>query len=898
MGLNEQSGQFKKNMNDANKAVNDAQKSVGELASSMQDNVFFSRDFADEAKRASKELYGASLNATETTKAFRDVAKAAAGISDDLDKVVSGQASLNDLAKKKAALDKAGQGLNREKKSFLTSQLKDEDKVNKIMGGQLDASKALSDARKSGVIENDKLLGAAQEMYMLFKGQGGELKNAKEAMGGMMKRAKNIAGSVGVFKGGLGLKEVGGAIDGALKKIGAGGIAEKLNIKGAVSDAQQYAAELTNGGESALGLGGRLKVAGKMAAGMGANLTAALGPLGLITAAINGIIKIFKFFFGQVMELDKEIGNTADTLGISYNQSQKLSMEAAKQADYAAGEMVLRKEIVASQVKLNQQFGQTIVFSEQMADDFARTTKFLNLSEEAAAGFADASLETGKSIRSLQVDVVGVTQELNSQNGLAMSQKEIMEGVAKATDAQFLMAGGSAKELAKQVFEAKKLGMEMSDLEKIGGNLLDFESSINAEMEAELLTGKQLNLEKARQAALDGDLGTLAQEISKNIGDSADFAAMNVMQQEAIAKAVGMTRQELAGSLREQEQMAAVSAALGGDFKNLNEAQEKYNELAKSGQLTEAQKQQLAEAGLATQMESASIEEIKEDTQAAVFEKLQNEILPAMGDFRDIAIQVSDKFMKIMTTVMGIIGQIKEFLKPIIEMVRDTFAEIGEKANELFGDVGGISGVFEFIGGVLTDVIAYQLEIFMGFVDMIMNQVKGIMDIFTGIGEVISGIATGEFDKVMGGLAKIGDGIARFFLAPIERFINAFISGVNFIIKQINKIPAISIPTIGEYDMMGAVGLAEGGVVMPRPGGTSAIIGEGGEAEMVLPLSKANAMGFGGGGQSNAQLQREMQQVNKNLQMLIAAVEQGGDVFIDGAKVGKSLVLATSNLGT
>ena len=107
MGLNEQSGQFKKNMNDANKAVNDAQKSVGELASSMQDNVFFSRDFADEAKRASKELYGASLNATETTKAFSDVAKAAAGISDDLDKVVSGQASLNDLAKKKAALDKA-----------------------------------------------------------------------------------------------------------------------------------------------------------------------------------------------------------------------------------------------------------------------------------------------------------------------------------------------------------------------------------------------------------------------------------------------------------------------------------------------------------------------------------------------------------------------------------------------------------------------------------------------------------------------------------------------------------------------------------------------------------------------------------------------------------------------
>jgi len=461
------------------------------------------------------------------------------------------------------------------------------------------------------------------------------------------------------------------------------------------------------------------------------------------------------------------------------------------------------------------------------------------------------------------------------------------------TVSQSRSAGGSAKELAKQVFEAKKLGMEMSDLEKIGGNLLNFEESLNAEMEAELLTGKQLNLEKARQAALDGDLGTLAQEISKNIGDSADFAAMNVLQQEAVAKAVGMTREELAGSLREQEQLEAVSKALGGEFKNLNEAQEKYNELAKSGELTEAQKLQLAEAGLAKQMESQSIEEIKEDTQAAVFEKLQNEILPAMGQFRDTAIQISDRFMKIMDTVMGIIGQIKEFLKPIIEMVKDTFTEIGETADEIFGDVGGISGVFEFIGGILTDVIDVTLKGIKIVIENVMHVVKGISDVFTGISMILEG-------DVMGGIEMIGKGIARFFMSPIESFINLFIEGINFIIKQINKIPAVNIPTLGTVDLMGKFGLAEGGIVMPRTGGTEFVVGEAGEPEMVLPLSKANAMGFGGGGgnQNNAQLQREMQQVNKNLQMLISAVEKGGDVFMDGAKVGKSLVLATSNLGT
>ena len=42
------------------------------------------------------------------------------------------------------------------------------------------------------------------------------------------------------------------------------------------------------------------------------------------------------------------------------------------------------------------------------------------------------------------------------------------------------------------------------------------------------------------------------------------------------------------------------------------------------------------------------------------------------------------------------------------------------------------------------------------------------------------------------------------------------------------------------------VELAEGGVVLPRPGGTQAIIGEAGQAEAVIPLDKFGGGGFGG----------------------------------------------------
>ncbi len=59
----------------------------------------------------------------------------------------------------------------------------------------------------------------------------------------------------------------------------------------------------------------------------------------------------------------------------------------------------------------------------------------------------------------------------------------------------------SAQELSKALTTSKALGIEMSTIEGISESLLNFESSIEKELEAELLLGKNINLEKARQAS-------------------------------------------------------------------------------------------------------------------------------------------------------------------------------------------------------------------------------------------------------------------------------------------------------------------------------------------------------------------------------------------------------------
>ena len=134
-----------------------------------------------------------------------------------------------------------------------------------------------------------------------------------------------------------------------------------------------------------------------------------------------------------------------------------------------------------------------------------------------------------------------------------------MAEISNVSEATQLSLGKSGPAIGAAVATAKALGMELSKVDDIAGSLLNFESSIKDELAAELLIGKNINLEKARQAALNNDLETVATEIAKQAGSAADFGKMNRIQQDALAKAVGMSREDLGKTLFIQEQLAGAS---------------------------------------------------------------------------------------------------------------------------------------------------------------------------------------------------------------------------------------------------------------------------------------------------------------------------------------------------
>ena len=98
---------------------------------------------------------------------------------------------------------------------------------------------------------------------------------------------------------------------------------------------------------------------------------------------------------------------------------------------------------------------------------------------------------------------------------------------------------------AQAAIEARKVGTNLSAVLGVADNLLDFETSLTKQFEAQVLTGKNINLEKARQLSLEGDMLGLTQEIQKTVGSLGEIQSMNVIERRAIAEAIGISADEL-----------------------------------------------------------------------------------------------------------------------------------------------------------------------------------------------------------------------------------------------------------------------------------------------------------------------------------------------------------------
>ena len=441
------------------------------------------------------------------------------------------------------------------------------------------------------------------------------------------------------------------------------GVAGKLNkligtipgLGGAASKAlKEVTEELERAAEAGEELPSKAKVAGMQFKALGKNLVKDLvDPTTLALGAVTAIGK-------ALMSVDKEAGEFAKNMGISYDESLALRSEMSKVSRNNKDILVTSKALVETQQSLNQFFGTTVQFSDKLASDLSILSKRTNMTAETQGLLALETAKTGKSALQLTKELNLQTFELNNQKGVQMSVKQIQDAIGKTAASLQLTFKGSSKELANQVVSARALGTNLAGVEKISSALLDFESSIQSELQAELLLGKNINLEKAREAALRGDMGKVAEEVMKNTAIMNAFEEKNVIKQEAAAKSLGLSRDELANMVLEQQKLETIR-----DFgaKNLNEAQNKYNDLRERGLTVEQAAAQVGDEALANQLQTASVAARFEAIMLRVQEIFIGFAGPILGIVEGIMTSVggAEHLANILIGIAGIYGGIRTF---------------------------------------------------------------------------------------------------------------------------------------------------------------------------------------------------------------------------------------------
>lgn len=303
--------------------------------------------------------------------------------------------------------------------------------------------------------------------------------------------------------------------------------------------------EAKENGEDLPGRLGTLKMlSGELFTSLKKGLT---DPLVLGVAVAGTLVK-------KMFDLNKQSVETGRALGYAKTEMTGLTLEL-NAAALASGEFLATNvDLLKTLQQATDQLGvQGDILGSKNVIGATVLRDQLGLSAEEAINLAANASIAGKDVQNIADQAYNAVDAFNLQNKTALNARKILQetaNVSKDLGARFAF---NTSEIARAVTEAKNLGLTLSEVSNVADNLLQFESSITAELEAELLVGKDLTLERARQLALNNDLAGLAKELEAQNISALEYSQMNRLQQEAVAKAVGMTTEQLGKSLYQQE---------------------------------------------------------------------------------------------------------------------------------------------------------------------------------------------------------------------------------------------------------------------------------------------------------------------------------------------------------
>lgn len=468
--------------------------------------------------------------------------------------------------------------------------------------------------------------------------------------------------------------------------------------------------------------------------------------------------------------------------------------------------------------------------------------------------------------QTVNVNIVADTKRFSSAMRGAGNDTDFLTNTLKGFGIA-AVAAFTAAAFAATAFAAKSV-KSASDLEQsIGGVQAVFKEYAGTVEESSKKAAQSLGLSRDAYNKVATIIGTQL----KSSGTTLDALAGKTEDLVTVAADLAAT---FGGDVAEAAN--AVTSALRGEFEPLR----RFG-IALSVAQIEAEALSMTQKELKTDLTAA---EKAAAAQSLIFKGAAD----ASGQFAREADSLAGKQQRLNAQLENIQATIGEALLPVVAAATDEFSvfigELVEKPEfkQFLSDVStNLVGIMENLPAVVANVSSFgndALPAVNAFFPMI-NEALQLMGSLFGVIE--NSDPASSTDNFAGSMQSLADAF------------NAVGDALDWINTQYNKLPPffrsnffevtellLGVPFGGlkafeeslfgtgntsnsRADGNGGVKLAEGGIVMPRPGGVQATIAEAGEAEAVIPLSKMGSMGTtvvinGNVGYSAEELAREI----------------------------------------
>jgi hypothetical protein len=283
-----------------------------------------------------------------------------------------------------------------------------------------------------------------------------------------------------------------------------------------------------------------------MAKKMVAQIAAIGAPLMIMYALLGAALHSFIALDAAAQDFRKETGLLNSQTKDLVNNAHHIEMNFRD-----AG--VELKDVFDTAKALKEEFSDTVNVSEEVLASLTVMGKNFGVSAGNAAK-VQSVLESVGGLSSETAANVG-NQVANMAKLAGVAPDKVFKDIAENAEAASTFFKGDINALTKNAIQAQRMGTSLKQQVSLAEKLLDFENGIEQEMVAATFVGGEFNLSRARALAMEGKLQDANEETLKQIQRSGDFRQKDYFTQQQLAKAAGMSVEEINKQLMMQEKL-------------------------------------------------------------------------------------------------------------------------------------------------------------------------------------------------------------------------------------------------------------------------------------------------------------------------------------------------------